>query len=151
MTQVHQQTEPSALHSSAEIRLVLRHPEDSVCLSGQHLGWLALALREDVRGSLQGVLDDIRSEVAQLWSFDTAAGETLMLVVTRILHYELCDTLEIQLCGGHRLRECLRLLPELEQHARYLGCKMVELRGRRGWERLLGDYTVRGIALEKEL
>jgi len=139
------------LPSSAELHLVLRHPEDALHLTGQQLSWLAMALCQDPRCSLQGVLEDIRSEAAQLWSFETEAGETLMLVVTRILHHELCDTFEIQLCGGHRLRDCLKLLPELEAHARFLGCKLVELRGRPGWHRVLREYSLRGIALEKEL
>lgn len=129
---------------------MLRHPEDARGLSDQELGWLALAMRGDPRVSLGSVLEDVALEEAQLWEV-RSGDQPLMLIVTRIIHYELCDVFEIQLCGGTRLRECLRLLPELERHAYALGCQMVELRGRAGWQRVLDGYRVRGIAFEKEL
>jgi hypothetical protein len=149
MMLVRPQTEPSASRSSVE--LVLRHPEDARHLSDQELGWLSLALRGDPRGSLDGLLEDIELEEAQLWSVKDDHGETLMLIVTRILTYELCDTFEIQLAGGTRLRDCLQVVPDLERHARNLDCKLIELRGRPGWQRLMRGYRMRGVALEKEL
>ena len=151
MMLVRPQTEPSASPSSAELRLVLRHPQDARHLSEQQLGWLSLGLRGDARCSLQGLLEDIELEMAHLWSIEDAQGVAAMLIVTRIVEYELCDAFEVQICGGTRMRECLRLLPELEQHARNLECKYIELRGRPGWQRMLPEYSVRGVALEREL
>lgn len=148
MMPVQAQTEPSASRSSADLQLVLRHPADARHLTEQQLGWLSLSLRGDPRVSLQGLLMDIAVEAAQLWSVEVS-GDVLLLIVSRIVHYELCDAFEIQLCGGRRMRECLELLPELEKHAKALGCKLVELRGRPGWQRLLPQYEMRGVALEK--
>lgn len=150
MTAMLQQIEPSASRFSVEPRLVLRSPSAVDSLTQQELGWLALALRGDPRTSLPGLLADIREERAQLWV--VAEGcETLALVVTWIGRYERCDVFEIQLCAGTGMHHWLHLLGELEGHARALGCRLIELRGRRGWERLLPDYAFRGVSLEKEL
>lgn len=129
---------------------MLRRPESVRDLTQQELGWLSLALREDPRVSLVGVLGDIRDERAQLWAVEDWQG-TQALVVTWIGRYERCDVLEIQLCAGSGMHRWLHLLGELEGHARALGCKIIELRGRRGWERLLPEYEFRGVCLEKEL
>lgn len=142
------QTEPSASPSSAELQLALRHPEGA--LSQRELGWLALALRQDPRVSLAGLLSDIREERAQLWAAEDWQG-THALCVTRIGRYERCDVLEVQLCAGAGIRRWLHLLEQLEGHARALGCQRMELQGRRGWARVLPGYSMRGIALEKEL
>ena len=143
-------TEPSASSSSAELQLVLRHPDDARTLTEQQLGWLSLGLRGDPRVSLTGLLEDIEIGMAQLWAVQRG-DDTRALVVTRIIEYELCDCLEIQICGGVGMWDWMHLLGELEQHARNMECKMMELRGRPGWQRMLPGYRVRGIALEKEL
>lgn len=150
MMLVRQQTGCSESPSSAELQLVLRHPDDARHLTEQQLGWLALGLRGDPRISLTGLLEDIELGMVQLWAVQSGT-ETLALCVTRIIEYEMCDCLEIQICGGVGVRRWLHLLAELEQHARNMECKMIELRGRPGWQRLLPGYQVRGIALEKEL
>lgn len=150
MTATQLQIEPSASPSSADLRLALRVPWSVGELSERELGWLALALREDPRGSLSGLLGDIQGERAQLWAVEDGQG-THALVVTRIGRYELCDVLEIQLCAGSGMHHWLHLLRDLEAHGRALGCRLVEVRGRRGWERMLPEYALRGIALEKEL
>jgi hypothetical protein len=135
----------------ADLKLVLLHPEHARYLTEQQLGWLSLGLRGDPRGSLQGLLDDIELEAAQLWSVSDDEGGSVALLVTRIFERELCCTFEIQICVGSGLRDWLHLLPELEQHARNLGCKMVEMIGRPGWQRVLPQYRMRGVALEREL
>lgn len=129
---------------------MLRPPWATAELTQSELGWLALALRSDPRGSLSGLLGDIREERAQLWAIEGWEG-TLALIVTRIGRYELCDAFEVQLCAGSGMARWLHLLRELEEHARALGCRMMELQGRRGWERLLPDYELRGVVLEREL
>jgi hypothetical protein len=146
-----QQTEPSASSSPAELRLVLRRPEDVWALDEQQLGWLALSLRGDTRFTIWDMLRDIAAERAQLWAIEDDAGEATALLVTRLVQYARCSSLEIHLCGGRSIERWLGMLPELEQHARNLGCRFVELCGRRGWERILPEYAFRGVALAKEL
>jgi hypothetical protein len=128
----------------------LRAPESVHDLSPNHREWLRSALGGDPRTSLDDLLSDIYAELAQLWQV-AASGSVRALVVTRLVFYPRCSSMEVWLCGGHEMKRWIHLLGELEQHARNLGCRFIELRGRRGWERALTDYALRAVLLEKEL
>jgi hypothetical protein len=54
-------------------------------------------------------------------------------------------------CGGEQRRHWLHLLADLESFARAEGCATVLILGRPGWRRVLPDYRVKNIILEKEL
>lgn len=151
MMLMRQQTEPSASSSSAELQLVLRHPDDARTLTEQQLGWLQASLREDPRYAVEDILRDVAEDCAQLWQVGFCSGRALALLVTRLVWYPRGCAFQIHLCGGENMAEWLHLLPELEQHARNLGCKFVELMGRRGWQRALPEYGFRGVGLSKEL
>lgn len=148
MTAMQLQTEPSASRSSAE--LVLCPPTAARSLTIQQQGWLVDSLRGDERNTLETLLADIEREMAQLWAV-RIAGEAQAFLVTRLKWYAQCCALEIHLCGGVGMSRWFHLLPELEQHARNLGCRYVELCGRRGWERVLEGYDVLGVTLAKDL
>lgn len=131
--------------------LSLRAPESVRALPPEHCEWLRAALRGDPRFTVDDILEDLETERAQLWAVGHWPGHVQALVVTRLVAYRRCCSMEIHLCGGMGMEHWLYLLPELEQHARNLGCTFVELCGRRGWERVLPDYGFRGVALAKEL
>ena len=54
-------------------------------------------------------------------------------------------------CGGHQRERWLPLLAKIEQFAKDEGCSCLRIFGRRGWERVLNDYRVEHIILEKQL
>jgi hypothetical protein len=54
-------------------------------------------------------------------------------------------------CGGRDRREWLPLIAGLERYAKSENCKSMRIFGRRGWERLLPDYTPARVLLQKEL
>lgn len=54
-------------------------------------------------------------------------------------------------CGGRNRNEWLWMLDEIEDYAKAEGCRAMRICGRRGWERVLPDYRVRRIVLEKDL
>ncbi len=135
----------------AEPMLSLRAPESIRSLPLVHREWLRSALLDDPRASLESVLDDIEGERAQLWAVGAWGRDVEALIVTRLIQYDRCYALEVQLCAGRDMEHWLHLLAELERHARNLGCRFVEVRGRRGWERVLPDYAFRGVSLAKEL
>jgi hypothetical protein len=54
-------------------------------------------------------------------------------------------------CGGAGMRAWIPLLDGIEAYARAAGCTAVRIMGRKGWMRLLGDYRVKRIVLEKDL
>lgn len=61
------------------------------------------------------------------------------------------DMMEISACGGSGLKQFLSLLQRLEQFAMDEGCKFVRVAGRAGWQRILKDYKVRSVIIEKTL
>lgn len=107
-------------------------------------------MEEDPRGTLEGILDEVEQEHAQLWCV-LSDQEWCSVIVTRILHFDSCDVFRVQLCGGEQLHSWKHLMPDLEGHARDLGCSMIEILGRRGWGRVFPEYRERSILMEKEL
>lgn len=54
-------------------------------------------------------------------------------------------------CSGHERERWLPLKSRIEQYAKAEGCKCVRLYGRKGWERVLPDYRVEHMIMEKTL
>lgn len=54
-------------------------------------------------------------------------------------------------CGGKDRHQWMPLLADLEQYARAESCKAMRIMGRKGWVRVLKDYSVTRVILEKEL
>ena len=53
--------------------------------------------------------------------------------------------------GGHRMKDWFHFLPQIEAWAKSEGATRMRLYGRRGWVRLLKDYYVSNVVMEKEL
>ena len=53
--------------------------------------------------------------------------------------------------GGSDMDAWLPMLPRLEGYAIDEGCDLIRAVGRKGWQRVLKDYTVSNIVLEKRL
>jgi hypothetical protein len=159
MTQASPQIGLSVSSSSADVGfdgdprlwLTLRAPESARALPPEHREWLRAALMDDPRTSLGELLSDIEAERAQLWAIGHWPGYVQALVVTRLIHYDRGCALRIQACGGVGMARWLHLLGQLEQHARNLGCRWVEVQGRRGWGRALTGYAFQCVQLAKEL
>jgi hypothetical protein len=54
-------------------------------------------------------------------------------------------------CAGANRKGWLPLLAGLEQFARNEGCAALRIIGRKGWSRVLEDYPVKYVVMEKEL
>ena len=54
-------------------------------------------------------------------------------------------------CAGHHRDRWLALLARLEAFAAAEGCAVMRIFGRRGWHRVLDNYRVENVVLEKEL
>lgn len=72
-------------------------------------------------------------------------------VVTKFLQYPLTKVCLIFGLGGDGIHDWIHLLPEkIEPWAKAQGCNYIELRGREGWERMLG-WAREAVVLRKEL
>ena len=89
-------------------------------LSGAHLLWLAA--------------DATTIYAAAVTALATVNGERHCTIVA---------------CGGRARERWLPLIATLEAFARAEGCRAIRILGRRGWARLLPDYTTTRILLEK--
>lgn len=86
----------------------------------------------------------------QLWLVHEP-GAVKAAVVTRFLQYPLRKVCLIFGLGGDDMEQWIDLLPAvLEPWAKAQGCTHIELRGRAGWERMLGWHR-EAIVLRKEL
>lgn len=59
--------------------------------------------------------------------------------------------LKMHECGGERLEEWKHLRAEIEQYAKAEGCDRVMIEGRPGWSRLMPDYKLTAVILEKRI
>ena len=57
----------------------------------------------------------------------------------------------ITACGGENMEQWLPLIAGIEKYARAEGCSCVRIFGRKGWLRVLDDYHVEHVVLERSL
>ena len=106
--------------------------------------------------TLLSVKNDLRNGERGLWAAFSGPGmETmLMAVTTRIVTFgsgrQKC---EIAHLGGDDMQKWLGFLPVIEAYAKAQGCVGMRLIGRRGWVRVLAQYSYEdsAVLLEKAL
>lgn len=141
--------EPTSMPSSARVYLVPPHEIQA--------HWpLALPF---VKRSLeyQSDHDDVsvyRNLIAgemRLWLVYEPGANVKAAVITRNVNFPLTRVCLIFGLGGNDMEEWIHFLPEVvEPWAKSQGCNFIELRGRDGWERLLG-WRKTSVVLRKEL
>lgn len=82
---------------------------------------------------------------AQLW-----CGER-SVVVTEVLEYPRTNVCRIWLAAGNKHELVSRMLGDIEKWAKENGCSKIEVVGRKGWLRVLSDFTSPHTVLEKRL
>lgn len=111
---------------------------------------IAAAMKRGGMGSFEDVEQTTLSGRGLLWiawcrgRIEAAATTELQIVNDKLL----CA---LTACGGRNRDEWLWMLTEIESFAKNEGCSAIRICGRRGWERVLQDYRVRRIVLEKDL
>ena len=112
--------------------------------------WIRRAMERADLGSFDVVEADVFNDRALLWLvYD--GPKTLAAVVTKIVLTEKSRVCLILAVGGEGAKDWTHLLSDAERYARAEGCDAIRLFGRRGWQRLLPDYSARNIVLEKRL
>lgn len=77
--------------------------------------------------------------------------KVLAAVVTELSLIEGVKYGTIVACGGQQLSSFIHLRQELYDYFRAEGCQKTRILGRPGWSRLLTDYTVKAVVMEKDL
>ena len=96
-----------------------------------------------------GDISDIEPEVLDgkqlLW---LAWSDHIEAAATTQLARGVCT---LTACSGHHMERWLPLRAKIEQYAKNEGCATMRLYGRKGWERVLDEYHVEHVILEKSL
>ena len=100
-------------------------------------------------GTFKSVEDDVRDGLALLWLMvgDGIKGAG----VTQIALTEKSKVCTIIACGGDDMRSWLPVIKTIENYARDEGCDAVRILGRKGWARVLKNYTTPAVILERRL
>lgn len=97
--------------------------------------------------------DELRTEAeggtAQLWLAWSDHCEAA--AITRIIPTPLGNVCVIVALGGTNMPRWFGLLDQLEAGAKNIGCSMMRVFGRLGWERKLTDYKLARVILDKRL
>ena len=91
------------------------------------------------------VLEALLNREMQLWLAPEGA------MVTQIKTYPTGMKVVILLLVGGTMSKWLHFLPEIEAWAHSLGCSVAEIEGRKGWARILKDWTETTVSLERRL
>jgi hypothetical protein len=87
-----------------------------------------------------------RSLLWLAWSNRVEAAATTVLTET-----DAGRVCVLTACGGRNMKRWLPLLRTIEAYARAEGCGHLRIFGRKGWQRVLEDYRVTNIILERNL
>lgn len=85
-----------------------------------------------------------------LW-FAWREPQILAVAVTELVKVPRFKMCLITACSGTIMPSWIKFIGAIEEYARAEGCDLVRLYGRRGWQRVLLDYSSPWIALEKRL
>lgn len=97
------------------------------------------------------VLDQARRQDAQLWSYHDgrAMRGVLATTIRSGIGVRICT---IWVCAADDARELVDdVLDDIERWAQSIGCTVMEIVGRSGWERVARGYVKTAVVLEKSL
>lgn len=141
---------------NTELRLVEDSPEklpELIDTIWPFVSGLATTIAETSRGRVNA--EDVRALVMsgamQLWLVLNDQGAAVALVVTEIKSYPQSKVCIVQGLAGHDRGQWMHHLEGIEAWAKALGCVRIEVRGRKGMAKILPDYKLTSVYLEKEL
>lgn len=94
------------------------------------------------------IFQSLLNRERQLWV--TGRDKIGCVLITKIITEEFHKTCFIELYAGRGI-ESLRFFADIEAWAKSIGCDRMRISGRKGWKRVLKDYSAKKIILEKEI
>ena len=111
---------------------------------------IELALTKAPEYTLESVLEDVLRGQSLLWyahEEDTVYG----IVTTQIKQYPQIKVIVGHLVGGTDINKWVHLMSTIEDYAKEQGCTDVELQARKGWLKVMPEYTAERLILTKKL
>ena len=141
----------SGEHTRESPRLVCVPPDRAAAI-WPHDALIHAAMKRGGLSSFRPVEASVLAGDALLWlAWDPGAARITAAAVTELHATEWRKVCVLVACGGAGVDRWIALLEGIEAYARAAGCSAVRIMGRKGWIRLLGDYRVKRIVLEKDL
>jgi hypothetical protein len=133
-------------------------PAELVCVDPArvHAVWshvAPLVARAMRRGGM-GAFADVERSLGQGRALVWLAWDGKDILAAAVTQLDLIDGVKlctIVACGGQRFARFGHLIRGLERYAEAEGCTRVRICGRKGWARLLPDYRIQRVIIEKEL
>ncbi len=136
----------------------MRSTVDLVCIDPKRVSEVWPHVKHLIRSAIErtGLSDflDVERSVLRgdqlLWmawnGLGVEAAATTHLI--RVSGRKVC---ELTACGGKDRMRWLPLLNDIETYAKNEGCDAMRILGREGWSRVLNDYHIAHVVLEKDL
>lgn len=131
---------------------------DLLCVHPDHVPAVWPAVRDMLRAAYLktdiGHTADLEADVlggnGVLWlaATDSKIEAAVVTVLTRTDRHLIC---EITACGGSEPRRWVHMLAPIEAWAKSEGAVKMRLHGRKGWARILKDYKIPAVVMEKAL
>jgi hypothetical protein len=106
---------------------------------------IRVAIEQTNLSDFADVEKDVMSGDQLLW---LAISDHIEAAATTHLSRNVCT---LTACSGHQRERWLPLMSKIEAYAKAEGCRTLRLYGRVGWQRVLKDYRVEHIVMEKSL
>ena len=114
--------------------------------------WILRAIEKGNLAKFHPLEDDVLRFRAALWiAYDDDPPQLYAAAVTQIADTDRQKVCTILACGGKQMRKWLPLLEGIEKYARTMGCDVVRLMGRKGWQKVLNGYSAKRVILEKDV
>jgi hypothetical protein len=109
----------------------------------------AIIERDGGRITTEDVRQNIEDGTYHVWT--VLSGRMEAVVLCEIQDYPRKRACIIRGCAGKRAPEWIGLLEHVEVWAKENQCSIIELCGRRGWQKLMPDFQSTGVFMEKIL
>lgn len=97
------------------------------------------------------LLEQLKYGTRLLWLAVTFESVIVAAMLTQLFEMRSGKVCKMMECGGTRLDQWKDFRTQIEQYAKAEGCDRVIVEGRRGWSRVLNDYKVTAVVLEKRI
>lgn len=133
--------------------VLLPVPPEKLAAAWDHLSAHIEKLAEITYGRL--TTDDIRKHIEagnfQLWAVVGEDNQLLAVVTTEIIQYPQRRACRVVGCVGENRGKWIHLFDEIQDWARSQGCAAMEIFARKGWAKVLPDFRLTSILLERSL
>lgn len=128
-------------------------PPDAVGQVWPFVAGLASTIAETSAGRVNAehIKAHIEAGAMQLWIVLDENGAALAAVITEVVVYPLSKVCVVRGLAGHDRARWLHHLADIEAWARKIECTRIEVRGRKGMAKVLPEYKLTAVFLEKEL